>query len=340
MYATYLDQTPVLSPKTVNAVREEYTNLAIGDVDDTGFRTILNPFNLVQVQADQPGAAAAVSTSVLDPALLLLSSNRVQPAYLKIPEFVEGVQTLEFMGFEISTALLIWHKYRNGRPHCSTIAVVIEDLLSCAIQYLAYVESQATRDGIHDQRIIKELMGFHYGETLFRIDTEVPVTSSVTPLLGPRVLLWIIPIISRRYKFIYDLEGCLADSSISGWSARTEARTMNMPPDEETANSVFELFDGFDGTPIQEDAPANMLLPEEEAMMANALANGLDDATKLYDSLFPEDMTLCKESVLSKAHLNGNQFDELDCGTNLIEDVLCVGFLPDERESPYAIEEV
>lgn len=68
-------------------------------------------------------------------------------------------------------------------------------------------------------------MGFHYGETLFRIDTEIPVTPIT--LLGPRVLFWIIPIISRRYRFIYDLEGILADSTLNRWTATTEARTIN-----------------------------------------------------------------------------------------------------------------
>lgn len=294
MHTAYLARTPVLSPKTIKAVRKKYTNLAIGDVDNTGFRKILNPFNFAQVS--EPGA---VSTSVLDPLL----SGRAEPEYLNIPELVEGVQTLEFMGFDNRTAILIWHKYRNGPP-----GPKVEDLLWCAMQYLTYVEGQATRNGIHDQRVIKELMGFHYGETLFRIDTEIPVTP--VTLLGPRVLFWIIPVISRRYRFIYDLEGSLADSRLSGWSARTEARTMNyeikalregvgswfqymddtaiaveptankhakMPLDEEAANSAFNFVNGLDDTPIQEVAPSNMPLREEAAIVTFEFANGLDE---------------------------------------------------------------
>lgn len=339
MHAAYLAQTPVLSPKTINAVRKKYTNLAIGDVDNTGFRTILNPFNFVQ--GAEPGA---VSASVLAPVL----SDRAKPEYLKIPEFVEGVQTLEFMGFDNRTAILIWHKYRNGPPRPK-----VEDLLWCAMQYLTYVEGQATRDGIYDQRTIKELMGFHYGETLFRIDTEIPVTP--VTLLGPRVLFWTIPIISRRYRFIYDLEGSLADSRLSGWSARTEARTMNyeiqalregvgswfhyildtamaveptanepanMPLDEKAANLAFEFVNGLDDTPIQEVAPSNMPLHEEAAITPFEFFNGLDgtpiqmkgiSATERDDSL-PEDKTVRKEPVLIKAYLNGYQLDKRDCG--------------------------
>lgn len=330
MYAAYLAQTPVLSPTTINAVRRKYTNLAIGDVDNTRFRAILNPFNFVQ--GAEPGA---VSTLVWAPVLL----DRARPEYLKIPEFVEGVQTLEFMGFDNRTAILIWHKYRNGPPPPN-----FEDLLWCAMQYLTYVEGQATRDCIHDQRRIKELMGFHYGETLFRIDTEIPVTP--VTLLGPRVLFWIIPIISRRYRFIYDLEESLADSSLSGWSARTGARTMNyeiralregvgswfqymfvramaveptanepanMPRDEKAANSAFEFVNGLDDTPIQEVAPSNMPIREEAAITTFDFVNGLDDmpiqmkgiyAMERGDGL-PEDMTIRKEPVLIQAYLNG-----------------------------------
>lgn len=109
----------------INAVRKKYTNLAIGVADNTGFRTNLNPFNFVQVA--KPGAP---STLVFYPVLL----DRVEPEYLRIPDFVEGVQTLEFMGFDNRTAILIWHKYLNGplRPEA-------EDLLWCAMQYLRHI---------------------------------------------------------------------------------------------------------------------------------------------------------------------------------------------------------
>lgn len=104
MHTTYnLAQTPVLSPKTINAVRKKHTNLAIGDVNDAGFRKILNPFNFA-AQVIEP-AGAVSDESVLDP--VLLSSDRgAKPEFFKIPEFVEGLQTLEFMGFDNRTANL------------------------------------------------------------------------------------------------------------------------------------------------------------------------------------------------------------------------------------------
>ena len=249
----YLAETPVLSLRIIDAVRKEHTDLAIGDLDDNGFRMIVNPFNL------------AAPTSVLDPALF----DRTRPELLRIPEFVEGVQTLEFMGFDTTTAQIVWHKYRNGPPRPEA-----EDLLWCAMQYLTYVEAQATRDGIGDQQLIKQRMGFDYGETLFRIDTEIPVTP-VTKL-GPRVLFWIIPIISRRYDFILDLEENLRGSRLSDWSVRTEARSMNygnqalregveswfyhmasmaMPVEPRINNPrAFLFLNGIDDTPICEEA--------------------------------------------------------------------------------------
>lgn len=261
MYA-HLAETPVLSLTTINAVRKAHTNLAIGDVDTAGFRTIANPFNL-----------GAAPTSGFDPVL----SDRIQPERLRIPEFVEGEQILQFMGFEIHTAVIIWHKYRNGPPRPEA-----EDLLWCAIQYLTYVEAQATRDGIDDQHMIKLRMGFDYGETLFRIDNEIPVTP-VTKL-GPRVLFWIIPIISRRYDFVYDLEDNLRGSRLSGWPARTKARTMNYGSQalREGVESWFHhmayMVTAF-GPRI--NSPSNMPIREEGATMAFPFVNGLDDMSIL-----------------------------------------------------------
>ena len=292
MYAC-LAQTPVLSPMTINAVRKKYTNLAIGDLDNTGSRIILNPFNFFQ--AAEPGAA---STLVPDSVL----SDRAEPEFLRIPEFVEGVRTLEFMGFDNRTAILIWHKYRNGPPRPEA-----EDLLWCAMQYLTYVEGQATRDGIDDQHLIKELMGFHYGETLFRIDTDIPVTP--VTLLGPRVLSWIIPIISRRYEFVYDLERNLADSQLNVWSAGTEARTMNYGSRSlrEGVESWFHhIADAAMAAQPGANDPANMLLREEAAITAFEFFDVLYDVPAQKESMdavecddsFPEDMTICKVPVL------------------------------------------
>lgn len=326
----YLAQTPVLSSMTINAIRKKYTNLAIGDVDNAGFRIILNPFNFVQ--AAEPGAA---SSSVSDPTL----SERAEPEYLKIPEFVEGVQTLEFMGFDNRTAILIWDKYRNGPPRPEA-----EDLLWCAMQYLTYVEGQATRDGIDDQHMIKELMGFHYGETLFRIDTEIPVTP--VTLLGPRVLFWIIPIISRRYEFVYDLEENLAHSHLSWWSAETEPRTMNYGSQavREGVESWFHhtAYAAMAAEPEVNDA-VNTSLREEAAITTFEFANGLYDIPvqeEAMDALerdsLPEDMTICKVPVLIESCFTKYEPNGRDCETARYHD----GFLPGKGECLNNLEEV
>lgn len=209
----YLASILVLSPERINLVRQVYGPLAIGDVENDGFRTIRNPFNL-QVHDEE---------------------SHVSPSYLRIPEYIESEQTLEFMGFDHVTARLIWRKYRSTsdqRPFA-------EDLIWCAIQYLAYVEEQATmREGIIDQEVIKERMGFHYGSTpLFRIDTHCPATNGTYE--GPRVLFWILAIISRRYDFIYRLEENIGTSRrILNWSDTTYARTLDF--------SVAALREGVD----------------------------------------------------------------------------------------------
>lgn len=324
----HLSWTPVLSQMTIDAVRKEHTNTAIGDVDNTGFRIIVNPFNL-----------AAAPASVPSPVL----PDRVQPEILRIPEFVEGVSTLEFMGFDTSTAIIIWNKYLNGPPRPEN-----EDLLWCAMQYLTYIEAQATRDGIGDQQMIKQRMGFHYGETLFRIDTEIPVTP-VTEF-GPRVLFWIIPIISRRYDFVYSLEENLNVSGLSEWSARTEARTMNY------GNQA--LREGVEGwfhhmtnmamavEPIIKNS-ANISICNEEAIMAFEFVNGLDympiqeeatDAVELVGGL-PEDMAICKVPLFTESYFIPYRPDESDCENSSIDEPHA-HFLPREGKIPLALEVV
>lgn len=199
----YLDSTLVLSQQRVNLVRHAHGRWVISDVDYDGFQTIRNPFNL---QAEDGEA-------------------NVTPLYLKIPKFIESEQTLEFMGFGRVTARLIWRKYRST----SDQRPLAEDLLWCAMQYLAYIEAQATgREGITDQEVIKERMGFHYGSaTLFHIDTNCPPTTYLT-YAGPRVLFWIMTIISRRYDFLYHLEQTIGSRRrIWHWSDTTYARTLD-----------------------------------------------------------------------------------------------------------------
>lgn len=205
----YLDSTLVLSQKRINLVRKAHGPFVVSEVDNDGFRTIRNPFNL---QAHDGEA-------------------NVTPLYLKIPEFIESEQTLEFMGFDHVTARLIWRKYRST----SEQRPLAEDLVWCAMQYLAYVEAQATgREGITDQEVIKERMGFNYGSTttLFYIDTNCPpiiiTRTRLAYLAGPRVLFWIMTIISRRYDFIYRLEEIIGSRRrIMHWSNTTYARTLN-----------------------------------------------------------------------------------------------------------------
>lgn len=257
MYA-HLAETPVLSLTTINSVCKAHNNLAIGDLDTAGFRTIANPFNL-----------GAAPTSGFDPVL----SDRTQPERLRITEFVKGEQLLQLMGFEVHTAGIIWHKYRNGPPRPEA-----EDLLWCAIQYLTYVEAQATGDGIRDKHKIKLRMGFDHGETLFRINNEI----SVTPVtkLGPRVLFWIIPIISRRYDFVYDLEDNLRGSRLSGWPARAKARTMNYGSQamrEGLENWFHHMAYMVTAFEPRINSPLYVPIREEGATMAFSFVNGLDD---------------------------------------------------------------
>lgn len=223
----YLDSTLVLSQQRINLVRQAHGPWTIGNVNNDGFRTIRNPFNF----QGRDGEANAT------------------PLYLEIPEFIESEQTLEFMGFDHVTARLIWRKYRSTSDH----RPLAEDLIWCAMQYLAYVEAQATgREGITDQEVIKERMGFHYGATiLFHIDTNCPTTTAITNLTRvaeTRVLFWIMIIISRRYDFIYRLEETIGSRRrIVHWSNTTYARTLDYSSAalQEGVDSWFDYIAGL-----------------------------------------------------------------------------------------------
>lgn len=240
-----LDSTLVLSQKRINLVRQGYGPWAIGNVDNDGFRTIRNPFNLQKCDEDEANAT---------------------PLYLKIPEFVESEQTLQFMGFNHVTARLIWRKYRST----SEQRPLAEDLICCALQFLAYIEAQATgREGSRDQYLIKERMGFHHqvdSTTFLHIDKN---SSPPSPLLllpptyytattnnsnpnpyfeEPRVIFWITAIISRRYDFIYRLEETIGSRlRILHWSNTTYARNFDNYSPAALRDGVDSWFDYIAG---------------------------------------------------------------------------------------------
>lgn len=224
----YLDSTLVLSQQRINLIRQANGPWAIGNVGNDGFRTIRNPFNFQGCD----GEANAT------------------PLYFKIPEFVESEQTLEFMGFNHVTARLIWRKYRSTSGH----RPLTENLIWCAMQYLAYVEAQATgREGITDQEVIMGRMGFYEDSTtLFLIDTNYPPppypttnTINLTYTGVFRVLSWIMTIISRRYDFIYRLDETIGSRRrILDWSNTAHARTLDFSPAalQEGVDSWFDYI--------------------------------------------------------------------------------------------------
>lgn len=241
----YLDSTLVLSQKRINLVRQAYGRWAIGNVENDGFRTIRNPFNYQKCEEEA----------------------NATPLYLKIPEFVESEQTLQFMGFDHVTARLIWRKYRSTSEH----RPLAEDLIWCALQYLAYVEAQATgREGITDQDLIKERMGFHKDSTnntttFLHIDkncspsspfssptyttTATTTAATINPYVEePRVIFWITTIISRRYDFIYHLEETIGSRlRILHWSHTTYARNFDNYSPAALRDGVDSWFDYIAG---------------------------------------------------------------------------------------------
>lgn len=178
---------------------------ATGDVAPAGWLTIANPFNYPWE-------------------FLATRRESTTPLKLCIPHFLNSEETLEFMGFERSKAKFIFSSFR-GWSALSTGR--FPDLLWCAMQYVATTEEEANKEGCFDQRKIKERMGFHWGTTLFYIDTGVPTpTGAFFYELEGRVINHIILRICRRYEFLVALENGINNTGMMAWSIVCVPRTL------------------------------------------------------------------------------------------------------------------
>ena len=129
------------------------------------------------------------------------------------------------MGFEPFKAEFIFKAYRGWSASSNGLSL---DLLWCAMQYVATIEEEANKEGCFDQRKIKERMGFHWGPTLFYIDTGVP-TSTEDYFYEPegRVIHHVILRMCRRYEFLVALENGINNTGMMAWSVVAVPRTLN-----------------------------------------------------------------------------------------------------------------
>lgn len=89
------------------------------------------------------------------------------------------------------------------------------------------MEEEANKEGCFDQKKIKERMGFHWGLTLFYIDTGVPnPTEDNFYEREGRVINHIILRICRRYEFLVALEYGINNTGMMAWSAVAVPRTL------------------------------------------------------------------------------------------------------------------
>lgn len=178
---------------------------ATGDVAPAGWLKIANPFNYPWE-------------------FLATRREFTTPLKLYIPHFIDSQETLEFMGFERSKAEFIFKAYRGWSALSNGRSL---DLLWCAMQYVATMEEEANKEGCFDQRKIKERMGFHWGPTLFYIDTGVPApTGTFFYEREGRVINHVILRICRRYEFLAALENGINNTGMMAWSIVAVPRTL------------------------------------------------------------------------------------------------------------------
>lgn len=129
------------------------------------------------------------------------------------------------MGFEPSKAEFIFEAYCGWSAPSNNGPSL--DLLWCAMQYVATMEEEANKEGCFDQRMIKERIGFHWGLTLFYIDTGVP-TPTEDYFYEPegRIINHIILRICRRYDFLVALDNGINNTGMMAWSVVAVPRTL------------------------------------------------------------------------------------------------------------------
>lgn len=194
-----------LSLATITKLGHLLGPYATGDVAPVGWLTIANPFNY-------PWEVLATRQS------------STTPLKLCIPRFINSLETLEFMGFEPPKAELILKAFDGWATLPTGVTM---DLLWCAMQYVATMEEEANKEGCFDQRKIKERIGFHWGATLFYIDTNVPnPTGHFFYEREGRVINHIIPRICRRYEFLVALENGINITGMMAWSIASVPRNL------------------------------------------------------------------------------------------------------------------
>lgn len=112
------------------------------------------------------------------------------------------------------------------------------------MQYVATMEEEANKEGCFDQRKIKERMGFHWGPTLFYIDTGVPApTGTFFYEREGRVINHVILRICRRYEFLAALENGINNTGMMAWSIVAVPRTLKFasPASDLVGSGVGEV---------------------------------------------------------------------------------------------------
>lgn len=217
-----------LSVATITKLGHLLGSDATGDMSPAGWLTIANPFNYPW----EVLAARRESTI---------------PLKLCIPRFINSQETLEFMGFERSKAEFIFKAF-CGWSALSTDRSL--DLLWCAMQYVATMEEEANKEGCFDQRKVKERMGFHWGTTLFYIDTGVPTpTGTFFYEREGRVINHVILRMCRRYEFLVALENGINNTGMMAWSILSVPKTLKFisTASDVVGSGVGEVYQaGFD----------------------------------------------------------------------------------------------
>lgn len=161
-----------------------------------GFRPIPNPLNW-----------PAVSSKGVEPR----TEPDVTPLYLKIPDFIHSVQTLQFLGFQLANAKEIFEDYTSPEYESSNrmlgfaeLAKVYLDAAETVADTLAAAAGNKKQDGNDIRNVVKltqVFMGLDLdGDRLEGIDPPE------RPIYWHTIKDWVFEVLDRRYDFLRNLD--------------------------------------------------------------------------------------------------------------------------------------
>ena len=200
-FAVFLQNTNVMAfqQKVLSELSLEFIRTRISESKEApqlnaeGFRRIPNPLNWPTVS----------SSKGVEPR----TKPVVRPLYLKIPESLHSVQTLQFLGFQLANAKEIFEDYNSPEHGSSNRMLGFAELAKIYLDAAETVAETEKQDGNDIKNVItltQVFMGLDLnGDRLENIDPPE------RPIYWSTIKDWVFDVLDRRYDFLCNLDSTI-----------------------------------------------------------------------------------------------------------------------------------